>query len=199
MHLTGSIVAGYTSDKTKNFSPVFKMNNLVLFEAADIITGLLNGDNSLRLSHMYLQYTNTNSYTYSPEAITRSSGRADFDALTGASPDYIDYLRVPIWSQGRFSKSPAETENYESNVLSLVATTASVGAIGEISGLSPAGNYFAASGDQGGSYIFSAALVSAPHPENPSADKVFSRVNFATPLEVLAGSQPTIWWSIRIS
>ena len=197
MHLKGSIISGYTNQLTGLFSPVAEQDNLLLYGAADIMAGLLAGTAGNQVTHMYFQYINQSSYSYTPPAITRSSGRSTFDALTGL--DYIDYLRAPIFTTPRIAKSPSNSTDYQGNSVMFTATSANVGQAGEISGLSTNPNYFAASGAQGASRIFSVALAAATDPENPAADKIFSRLNLATPLTVLAGSQPTIFWSIRIS
>lgn len=197
MQLTGTIISGYTNERTGLFSPVHEQKNLLLYGAADIVAGLLAGDSRLAPSHMYFQYINQAVYSHVPAAITRSSGRTDFDALTGA--DYVDYLRAPIVTTPRIVKSPATSLDYRGNNAMFTATSGSVGLVGAIDGLSSAGNYFAASGAQGASHIFSVALVAAPDAENPAADVVFSRLNLTTPLTVIAGSHPTIFWSIRIS
>jgi hypothetical protein len=196
MEFTGHVTAGYKNKRTGLFTPVLEQKNLILYGAADIVAGLLNGDNTLRLSHMYFQYQNTSGDVTITPSLDRSSGRADFSptALTGAGPDYEDWLRVPSVTQGRIFQSPTGSANYAGNNLYLTATSAAAPA--QV-GNSPAHNYFAASGGNGPSKIFSVALVSAPNPNDSSTDKIFSRLNLITPLTVLAGSHPCMFWSIR--
>lgn len=194
MQLIATPTIGYTNDKTGLFTPMETKKNLVLYGAADIIAGLLAGDMSMKLSHMYFQYQNTNGEVTAATAFDRSSKKADFDNIDGANG--VDWLRVPIITTAKLFQSPAGSADYDSNALYLSATSA---AVENKYGESNAHNYFAASGNDGPSKIFSIALVAAPDQSGHTRDKVFSRVNLDTPLTVLAGSSPTVYWSIKIS
>lgn len=197
MRIQGSIISGYTNERTGLFQPVDEQKNLILYGGADIVASLLSGSSGLRISSMYFQYINQASYSHTPAAITRESGRESFDLLTGA--DHIDYLRVPIFTTPHISPSPADTSLYTGNSVMFTATSANVGNAGSITGLTPAHNYFASTGANGASHIFSVALAATPDPRQPASDVLFSRLNLATPLTVIANSHPTIFWSIRIS
>ena len=201
MHLSCEVLAGYRNNQTGLFSPVCEQKNLVLFEGADIIAALLAGDTTAQLSHMYFHYQNKPALSALsaglPPVLDRSMGRSSFAEITGASPNFEDYLRVPIITAPRPFRSPSDSVDYQANGLYLTATA---GASETMQGESPAHNYFGAGGDpdHGPSTIFDAALVAARDPKLPSLDRVFSRVTLATPLTFQEGSQPTIFWSVRI-
>ena len=197
MHINGSITAGYTNSNTEIFHPVITQKNLLLYGAADIIAGMMSGSGGYQISHMYFQYINQTENAYTPEPINRSSGRSNFTQLGGSSN--IDYLRVPILTTPRISKSPANSSDYNGNNVMFSATTASIGTVGNLSGASSVPKYFNSIGDNGPSRIFSVALVSARDIEDPASDVIFSRLNLVSPLTVIVGAHPTVYWSIRIS
>lgn len=202
MHIVGQVQAGYTNSQTGIFTPVLDEKNLVTYQAADIMAGLVAGGHKYQISHMYFEYINSSSgSSYVAPSITRSSGRNYYDDFSGdgLSGEKIDYIRVPIITNPKLFQSPVNSPEYKANGAYFSATSAAVGTIGSIHGQSPLSRYFASSGSDGPSSIYSVALVSAPVENHASEDLVFSRLNLSTPLTVLSGSQPTIYWSLRFS
>ena len=197
MQLQGHAGPGYFHATTGRFTPCAEQKNLTTIAAADIVASLLNGDASLAISHLYFRYQNSNADLPAPPAITRSTGRADYAAITGAGPAYEDYLRVPLVAQGKQFAFPAGTTDYAANAAYFVANSATSTLVGE----SPAHNYFAASGPQGPSRIFQYALVAAPVPSDPNQDRVFAVLNLATPHVYLNNSStfPGAFWTLRLS
>lgn len=195
MHAVGQIIAKYTSIITGRETEVLKQPNLILFEAADIMAGLLAGNMSLVPSHMYFQYENTNGTPAGPGALARGDGRADFNSISGVSPAE-DWLRVPIITNARLSRVPDNSADYVNNAITFNASSASSETL---VGESPAHNYFAASGVNGPSKITSVALVAAPVPSNNKLDKLFSRVNLSAALPMQPGHHITIYWTIKFN
>ena len=195
MQLIATPTFGYTDAQTGHFSPMETQKNLIVYQAADIVAGLLAGNMSCKLSHMYFQYQNVNGSVSVTPTLTQSSGIADFKAITGGAP-YQDYLRVPIITTPMTFQSPSGSPYYQSNGVYVTASSASSPTM---LGESPAHNYFASSGANGPSQIFAIALVSAGDPNSSAADKVFSRLVLSTPYPVLSGSYPTIFWSLQVS
>ena len=195
MNLDCTVIAGHTNDKTGIFSPVSTQHNMVMYQGADIIAALLSGDQSAALSHMYFHYSNDGDTTPTVPTLDRTMGGSWFyDYVTGV--DYYDWLRVPIITAPRLFRSPSNSSNYTANGIYLTATAA---ASESMHGESPQGNEFGSGAVPSPSIVFAAALVSAANPSFPSQDKIFSRVNLVTPLTTVAGSQPTIFWSVSIS
>lgn len=202
MHIVGRVQAGYTNPNTGIFSELIDQKNLIVYGAADIMASLISGDHSYKISHMYFEYINSpNGSTYVPPTITRNDGRSYFDNFTGVGTngEKLDYIRVPIITSPKIFKSPAQSQEYSGNAVYFNATSAAVGSVGAIAGESPSKRYFSSNGVDGPSSIYSVSLVSTPNAEHASQDKVFSKLNLSTPLTVLSGSNPTIYWSIRFS
>lgn len=198
VRLNCEVLAGYTNDKTGLFSPVSEQKNLVLYEGADIIAALLGGDTTAQLSHIYFHFQNKPAVSALsaglPPTLDRSMGQASFAEITGETPEFEDFLRVPIITTPRPFRSPSDSTDYVANGIYLTATSA---ASETMLGESPSHNYFGVDAGNGPSTVFGAALVAA-RDTLASRDRVFSRVTLATPLTFLAGSQPTIFWSLRI-
>ena len=193
MKLNCIVTAGTTNDKTGLFSPICEQKNLVMYEGADIIAGLLAGQ-PLQLSHMYFHYYNSSTVVTAPE-LDRTMGRTWFYNNipgTGNVNSTQDWLRVPIITTPRLFKSPSDSANYNNNGIYLTATSAAASTPkeGESSGNLPFNNT---------SKIIAVALVSATDPSDYRKDKIFSRVNLTAPITVASGSQPTIFWSVQIS
>jgi hypothetical protein len=202
MHIVGRVQAGYTNPNTGIFSEVLDQKNLIVYEAADIMASLITGDYKRQISYMYFEYINSPSgSTYVPPTITRNDGREYFDNFTGVglNGEKLDYIRVPIITTPKIFNSPPQSEEYSGNAVYFNTTSAAVGAIGGIRGESPSNRYFSSNGIDGPSNIYSVSLVSAYNPDHASEDLVFSKLNLSTPLTVLSGSNPTIYWSIRFS
>lgn len=193
MKLNCIVTAGYTNDKTGLFSPVSEQKNMVMYQGADIIASLLGGDQSAALSHMFFHFANV-AVPAAPALDPTMGGSWFYDNVDGANK--YDWLRIPIITTPRLFRSPSDSTDYANNGLYLTATAA---ASESMAGESPTANYFGPSGVDGASTVFAAALVSAPDPAFPTKDRIFSRVTLTTPLTVVAGSQPTIFWSVRIS
>ena len=193
MKLNCIVTAGTTNDKTGLFSPICEQKNLVMYEGADIIAGLLAGQ-PLQLSHMYFHYCNGD--LVSPVSIgsDRTLGRSWFyNNIPGSLYPTQDWLRVPIITTPKLFKSPSDSANYNNNGIYLTATSAaSTSKTGESSA-----NLAFSSGAN--SKVLAVALVSATDPSNYRKDKIFSRVTLTAPITVASGSQPTIFWSVQIS
>ena len=86
MQLIATPTFGYTDAQTGHFSPMETQKNLIVYQAADIVAGLLAGNMSCKLSHMYFQYQNVNGSVSVTPTLTQSSGIADFKAITGGAP-----------------------------------------------------------------------------------------------------------------
>jgi hypothetical protein len=185
-HVTGYLVNTQTGVETR----IFEQKNLIMNEGADIMAALLSGDTRFAPSHMYFLYENTNSAVTTPPTIERADGRSFFASISGASPDQ-DWLRVPILTRPRLSTSGAE---FSGNMVTFAASSA---ASDTLVGESPAHNYFASSGVNGPSKVFSLALVAAPNPNTNRDDKVFSRLHLETPISLPAGHHLTFYWSIK--
>lgn len=192
MQAIGRVIGCYTNQKTGRETRIFDKKNLILYEGADIMAGLLSGDRRFFPSHMYFVYENTNSIITSPPATTRADGRAFFASIAGSSPNQ-DWLRVPMISTPKLS---IIGEEYAGNVVTFSASSA---ASDTLEGESPAHNYFASSGGDGPSKVFSLALVSALNPNTNKDDKVFSRLDLDSPMSVLAGHHLTFYWTIKFS
>ena len=189
MKLNCIVTAGTTNDKTGLFSPICEQKNLVMYEGADIIAGLLAGQ-PLQLSHMYFHFNNANTQT--PPELTRTMGRTWFyDNILGNDANLQDWLRVPIITTPKLFKSPSDSANYNNNGIYLTATSAA--------STSKKGESIAKNDFQVGSKIIAVALVSATDPSDYRKDKIFSRVNLTDTITVASGSQPTIFWSVQIS
>jgi len=193
MKLNCIVTAGTTNDKTGLFSPICEQKNLVMYEGADIIAGLLAGQ-PLQLSHMYFHYYNSGTVT--APALNRTMGRSWFyDSIPGSGNvnSTQDWLRVPIITTPKLFKSPSDSAYYNNNGIYLTATSAaSTSKTGESS------RNLAFSSDAN-SKVLAVALVSATDPSDYRKDKIFSRVNLGTAITVASGSQPTIFWSVQIS
>jgi hypothetical protein len=202
MHIVGKVQAGYTNTNTGIFSEVINQKNLIVYQAADIMASLIAGDRTRQISYMYFEYINSpNGPAYVPPAVTRHDGRSYFDNFngTGLNGEKIDYLRIPIITAAKIFQSPVQSSEYSGNAAYFSATSAAVGTIGGITGQSPAKRYFSNNGPDGPSSIYSVSLVSAPNANHASEDQVFSKLNLSTPLTLLSGSNPTVYWSIRFS
>lgn len=190
MQAVGTVEGFYENAETGKRVKQFHQKNLILFEGADIMSGLLGGDSRFFPSHMYFLYENTNgSVTPAPTLSRSTSGRSYFSTITGTSPRY-DWLRVPI--VGKPTKG-ATSSNYSGNVVFFSASSA---ASQTLAGESPAHNYFAAAGANGPSKVISLALVAAVNPNNNQEDLVFSRLNLVAPHTMVAGYHITYHWSI---
>ena len=202
MHIVGRVQAGYTNPNTGIFSEVVDQKNLIVYEAADIMASLITGDYTRQISYMYFEYINSPSgSTYTPPAVTREDGRSYFDNFSGVgiNGEKLDYIRVPIITTPKIFQSPSQSPEYTGNAVYFSTTSAAVGAVGGIFGQSSSQRYFSSNGLDGPSNIYSVSLVSATNPNHAAQDKVFSKLNLSTPLTVLSGSNPTIYWSIRFS
>lgn len=175
--------------------PAPEEKNLTTYGAADIMARLLNGDATARITHLYFRYQNTNGSVSVTPTITRGTSRADFAAITGAGPTYEDYLRVPLVADGRLFRYPPDTTSYRGNAVYFVANSATSSLTGE----SPAHNYFAASGPQGPSKVFAVYLINAPVIDDPTRDRVFAGLTYATPQQFLPNSYPGAYWVMRLS
>ena len=195
MRATGEITACYQNIRTGRITPVLRQKNLILFEGADIMAGLLAGNPLLVPSYMYLQYHNTSGTVLTPPAITRGDGRSYFNSITGTSPKQ-DWLRIPIITTPKVLVTPDDSSDYQGNG---VIFTGSSAASQTLLGESPAHNYYAASGANGPSNVFALALAAAPVPQNGALDKLFSRINLTTPLAMQPGSHLTFYWAISFN
>jgi len=190
MKIQGEIILCYRSEKTGREVPVRWQNNLHMYEAADIMGQILGGNGLYAPNAMYFEYQNTNSAPIDAPTLTRAYGRSYFNTITGLTPDFHDWLRVPIINNPRVTANPAGG-NYASNAVTFNATSA---ASATMLGQSPAQNYFASSGANGPSKIFAVYLVSAPVMADSTQDKVFSGVILSTALTMQPGQQLTVYW-----
>lgn len=195
--LTGIVTIGYRSKTTNNFTPIIHKKNLILYGAADVMAKLVSGDSNYAISHMYYNYTNTNSTPAIP-SINREDGLQYFTALTGTN----DWLRIPILTSAKIDKyneftSPSPNNVYSGNMATFVATSAShPSQTGERNLSSPNDNYFASSGVNGPSKITGVALAVSPDPYNKYKDIVFSRLALSSPITIQANSYVDCFWSI---
>jgi hypothetical protein len=192
MQAIGEVVGCYTNIKTGKEIQFFRQKNLIMYEAADIMAGLLSGDSRFFPSHMYFVYENTDGGITSPPAITRADGKSYFSSISGSDPAQ-DWLRVPITTRPRVS---VIGEDYSGNAVTFAASSASSDSL---AGESPEKNYFSASGDNGPSKVFSLALVAATNPNTKAEDKIFSRLSLSTPMTILAGHHLTFYWIIKFN
>lgn len=193
MHAVGHVIARFKDAKTGQLSePVFEKKNLILFEGADIMSGLLSGRPGYAISHMYFQYRNTGDAFAINNPITRGDGRTAFDAIDGVDP-VEDWLRVPIVATPQQVKVPDDSTDYEANGVWFVATSASSDT-GK--GESPAQNDFDSASN---SKTFSVALVAAEKKGDNTFDRVFSRLNFDAPIELPPGKHLVIFWLIKFN
>lgn len=194
---TGIVTIGYRSKTTNNFTPIIHKKNLILYGAADVMAKLVSGDSNYAISHMYYNYTNTNSTPAIP-AINREDGLQYFTTLAGTN----DWLRIPILTSAKIDKyneftSPAPNNVYAGNMATFVATSAShPSQTGERNLSSPNDNYFASSGVNGPSKITGVALAVSPDPYNKYKDIVFSRLALSSPITIQANSYVDCFWSI---
>ena len=195
MKLNCIVTAGTTNDKTGLFSPICEQKNLVMYEGADIIAGLLAGQ-PLQLSHMYFHYCNGTFVEPVNIGSNRALGRSWFYNNipgSGNANSTQDWLRVPIITTPKLFKSPSDSANYNNNGIYLTATSAaSTSKTGESSANLP----FSSGAN---SKVLAVALVSATDPSDYRKDKIFSRVTLTDYITVASGSQPTIFWSVQIS
>lgn len=194
MHAVGLVTACYTNITTGREVEVLRQKNLILFEGADIMAGLLGGRTEMVPSHFYLQYENTNLAPVGP-TFTRADGRQAFEAIAGNDPAQ-DWLRVPIISTPLIQRIPDNSEDYAGNAVIFSASSASSQTL---QGESPAHNYFAASGPNGPSKVVAVALAAAVKPSNHKLDKIFSRLTLTTALPMQANHHLTFYWSIRFN
>jgi len=169
------------------------------------MAGLLAGDPASQISHMYLQFENSNSTANPPvvaDVLTRSSGLDELVAATaadGMSP-YRDWLRVPLLSTPKIIKVPDSTSSYSGN--GVIFSTSS-GASSTMTG--ECGIPFGSTGANGPSWIFSVALVAAGSISNSGQDKIFSRVNLLdsagnpAPIAPRPGSQLAFFWMLTFN
>lgn len=191
MQAVGHVIGCYTNIKTGKETEVFRQKNLILYEGADIMAGLLSGDRKFFPSHMYFAYENKDSAPTAP-SFQRDGGTSYFSTLSESVPTQ-DWLRVPIITTPRISVIGS---NYSGNAVTFSASSASSDSL---RGESPEQNYFAASGVDGASRVYSVALVSATNPNTKSGDKVFSRLNLSSPLTVTSGHHLTFYWIIKFN
>lgn len=193
MHAVGHIIACLQDAKTGHMSaPILRKKNLILFEGADIMAGLLAGRNGFAVSHMYFQYRNTADTFVVDNPITRGSGRTSFDAIVGDDPPE-DWLRVPIITTPQLTKIPDDSADYDANAAWFCATSA---ASATLVGESPTHNAFTSSGPTP-SKVFSVALVAAPAAADSKQDRVLSRVNLDDPVELPPGKHIVFFWMIK--
>lgn len=189
MKAIGEISICLQSKKTGKTVEILRQKNLILYEAADIMSMLVKGRSEYRVSHMYFQYQNTVGTPVQP-SLTKDLGRSDFDSITGA--DKRDWLRVPIITEPLIDSSDEAV--YENNQVTFTASSASSASL---TGESPAGNVFSDTTPDGPSKIYSLALVSTPTISDNTKDRIFSRVNPASILTVQAGHHVTVFWRLR--
>ena len=173
--------------------PILQQQNLILFEGADIMAGLLAGDMNKRISHMYFEYENTAGAPVAP-TITRADGRSYFASKTGAANK--DWVRAPLVMNPSISVIPTGSASYKGNGALFTATTASVT---PANGIANAANYFASSGANGPSKITTAALVSAVNPNSNVEDLVFSRLNLSAAISLQPSSHVVFFWNVKFN
>lgn len=197
MQALGEVIGCYTNAKTGRHTEVFHQKNLILYQGADIMAGLLAGNISFAPSHMYFQYENTSGALSSFPTPGREDGRDFFTTIDGITP-VQDWLRVPIITTPRISAiHAAGQENlFTGNAATFTGSSA---ASDTLVGESPAHNYFAASGANGPSKVFALALVAAVNPNTNRDDRVFSRLTLSSPMEVISGHHLTFFWTIKFN
>ena len=182
----GQIVAGYRDMTTSKFTPILEQKNLVTYGGADIMAKLISGDSRYAINGMYFKYENT---TGTPAVVTPSredTASSKFHSLTGT--DNIDWLRVPIITNGKIAPLPVSSY-YNGNSVTFVATTASAGTTGQTSEENPF-----SSADN--SKIFAVALVAMPAESPINGDIAFSMANLASAIPAIENSYIDVFWTI---
>lgn len=171
----GFIKAWKTEVSTGKSELVVDKKNLIMYSGADLLARALGGEANSGISHMYIGFNNTGSFT--PIPITKASVASDFWSSLYTDP--FGVLRLPLsFAPGYFNDT-----NYSNNIVLFSVVIASAESFH--------GAAFGAS-----SSIYEAALVSAATPSDYRQDQLFSRVNFA-PILYETGYNLTIVWGVR--
>jgi len=187
----GRITAGYRDIATGKFTKVLEQKNLVTYGGADIMAKLLSGDSRYAINGMYFKYENT---TEVPSGISPSrehTAASQYHSLDGE--DKIDWLRIPIITNGKIAPLPEDSIYYSGNSVTFVATTASIDAVGR------SGNYFEGSGVDGPSKIFSIALVAMPDISSVDEDIAFSMTNLSSAIPAIENSYIDVFWTVSFT
>lgn len=181
MRLTGCVEIYEAVGRRCRFIGAAK--NLFMCEGADAVAKILSGQDEYIPAYMYLEFVNGVAPSLS---FTADEGRAYYAGLeTSGPPSSHDYLRVPLLRATDFLTTDADL--YDNNVIRFKAQSSGTAGIG--------GTTFSAGA---GSKVFSAALVSAPDPDDRTQDLVFARVLFADAYEKPAVGEILITWPYTI-
>jgi hypothetical protein len=147
--------------------------NTIVFTGADIMARCLGGEENSAISHFYIGYNNSESF--SPPPITLYSKASDFSLFVAP----FGYLRLPLsWVPSYFNET-----NYNSNIAVFSTVIATATASG------------GAAFTSGTSYIYEAGMIAATDPLDPTQDILFNRANF-TPILFNSAYNLTIVWAI---
>lgn len=165
-----------------------RRKNLVLFEAASIMTKLLAGDAAYQIAGIYLEYANVLDAgdPVIPPVYDRGEAHTYYAALA-SDPDR-DYLRLPLATKGLSSGDlgtyPAgNVAAFHSQTLQDVTT----------------GVHGKPFGGAATSRIYGAALVAIPFPNDRSRDLLFSRYYWdaAEQLVKAESKQISVLWDLE--
>lgn len=175
--LTGFVKIWKVHPRTGEASLLVDKNNMILKGGARLIAHALGGKAEAKIWGMYIGYNN------SAEDFTYPQIDIDYSLPFGDYMGNFGYIREPLTFTPNYISSVGYTEN--TVLFSTMVTTAS-----------------RASGEGSADFnedskIFEVALVSAPDPENPTKDTVFSRTNFEK-VKYDSTYNFTITWGVRI-
>ena len=169
---------------------VVSKKNMILNQGADLLAKALAGEPYAAISHMYIGYKNTTSFTYPDDAPTIDKIYSIPFSAYGSSGTYEDfgYLRLPL----AYTPSFLEQEGYNGNVALFTSIIAS-------SDNDHGAAFTSTEASHGGhppSQIFEVALVAALDPTSQSQDMIFSRANFNA-LEYNPSFNLTTTWGVQ--
>jgi len=200
---SGTIVAGYRDANTMEFTPFLSQKNLVTYGGADIMAKIINGDCRYAINGMYFGYDNGTPDAYeSRKESVRSVTAMNFES--SMSTGSKNFLRVPIITTGKIDKSPVDSQEYNGNSVTFVASTASMGTV-EVGGIHVAqgvrsgGNDFASNVSI--SKIIRVALVAMPNQltEHRNNDIIFSVSSLEVPIPAIENSFIDIFWTLKFT
>ena len=165
---------------------VRKSKNMILYSGADIMAKAIVGTPKMRIGGMYMEYSNEVPAISAAPAVTRDRLPADYEALT--TP--YGYSRVPLTAAPGFA--PGDVE-YQGNIVTVQAQT---------NGSSEAGEPLT----DNVSYVYAAALVAMPEPDDKAQDILFSAANIyepdlvtLAPVPKIANAQIGIKWDLKFT
>jgi hypothetical protein len=176
---TGKVKIWKLFDNTRELHQ--ENNNLVVYTAADVLAGLISGDESYKISGMYLDFKNLTSSGDPVPTTTPTLATKALDLRSVSNP--LDIMRFALVSSP--SLESTDSAKYEKNSVTFFGATS--GSLGYN------GRTFSSSVN---SAAYGAGLVAMPDFNDATQDILFARVALSK-LLVVTGMRIGVEWQIN--